>query len=137
MKSGPNSSEENKIATMLASGAEPAGISAVLGINLKSIEMYTDKGRKQAADDRELLAVEAVRVAKDQAIARVKAQAAAEVAAEEEEAMLAKVKADEIARLKGVSTQVPPRFDLPLPNDPKKPPPLGKPERPPVTKKPK
>jgi len=133
MKSGPNSSEEIKIAKMLADGAEPAGISAILGIVLKSIMMYTDKGRKQAADDRELLAVEAVRVAKDQAIAMVKAAAAAEVAAEEEAAMLEKVKADEIARLKGKGTGVPPPFKLPPQDKPVKPP-GGKKPLPVITK---
>ena len=100
MKSGPNSSDRNKIYKMLASGAEPEGISAVLGIKVEAIRMYTPEGKKQALEDRAKAGVAAKQKKKDQAVADAKAEAAAEIAAEEEKEMIEQVKKDERAKIK-------------------------------------
>jgi len=100
MKSGPNISDVKEINKMLAAGAEPEGISQILGIQLKSILMYTEDGKKKAIEARELAAVAGRKRAKDLAIAQAKAEAQAEVDAEEEKAMLEEVKKSEKDKIK-------------------------------------
>jgi len=98
MKSGPNISDVKEIAKI--AGAEPEGISQVLGIQLKSIMMYTEDGKKKAIEDRELAAVAGRKRKKDLAIAQAKAEAQAEVDAEEEKVMLEEVKKSEKDKIK-------------------------------------